>query len=186
MTEPATKTACRPNISISHQEISMELTWPEMRIRDLALFHLLYPRGRCRKGTGTKSNRRSRKIRPKGHETKFRDEKDHPPVGAKKRKWSRTVTFAKWKAGRGGSRTQSRKGRKRGKPERKKEGKRNASEGERRVKVTLDESGRNPQYTGCSRNRAAPGKEMIARVKVSGKYRIQFFHVEHRFRENRV
>lgn len=111
---------------------------------------------------------------------------DHPPVGAKKRKWSRTVTFAKWKAGRGGSRTQSRKGRKRGKPERKKEGKRNASEEERRVKVTLDESGRNPQYTGCFRNRAAPGKEMIARVKLSGKYRIQFFHVEHRFRENRV
>lgn len=75
MVKPATKTACRPNISISHQKISMELTWPEMRIRGLALFHLLYPRGRCRKGTGTKSNRRSRKIRPKGHKTKFRDEK---------------------------------------------------------------------------------------------------------------
>lgn len=73
MTKPETKTACRPNISISHQEMWMELTRPEMRIRDLALFHLLYPRGRCRKGT--KSNRRSRNIRPKGHETKFRDEK---------------------------------------------------------------------------------------------------------------
>lgn len=75
MMRPATKTACRPNISISHQKISMELTWPEMRIRDLALFHLFYPREHCRKGTGTKSNRRSRKIRPKGHKTKFRDEK---------------------------------------------------------------------------------------------------------------
>lgn len=74
MTKPATKTACRPNISISHQEMWMELTRPEMRI----LFRLLYPRGRCRKGTRTKSNRRSRKIRPKGHETKFRDEKGQP------------------------------------------------------------------------------------------------------------